>query len=63
MNKLTALSKMANAWYYLFPTDAGQDALDLLSAKFHHVRRSMTLMDLAPKKETEGLNPVGPRYL
>jgi hypothetical protein len=64
MNKLTALSKLSSAYHYLFPTGAGQDALNMLSDKFHYVRRSMTLLDLAPQpKDAEGLNPAGPKYL
>ena len=64
MNKLTALSKLSSAYHYLFPTDAGQDALNLLSDKFHYLRRSLTLLDLAPQpKSAEGMNPTGPRYL
>jgi hypothetical protein len=63
MNKLTALSKLSSAYHYLFPTGAEQDALNLLSDKFHYLRRSLTLLDLAPQsKSTEGLNPVGPKY-
>lgn len=64
MNKLTALHKLASAYHYLYPTDAGQDALNLLSDKFHRVRRSMLLVDLAPApKCTEGFNPKGPTHL
>jgi hypothetical protein len=64
MNKLTALSKLANAYYYLFTTDAPQEALNLLSDKFHYTRRNLMLLDLAPKpKCAEGFNPAGPKYL
>ena len=64
MNKLTALSKLANAYHYLFPdTDVHQDALNILSDKFHYTRRSLTLLDLAPQpKNTEGLNGKGPKF-
>jgi hypothetical protein len=62
MNKLTALSKLANAYHYLFPNN--DDALNVLSDKFHYIRRSLTILDLAPwPKSTEGLNPSGPKYL
>jgi hypothetical protein len=64
MNKLTALSKLSSAYHYLFPTGAEQDALNVLSDKFHYVRRSLHIEDLAPQpKSTEGLNPSGPKYL
>ena len=63
MNKLTALSKLASAYHYLFPTGAEQEALNVLSDKFHYIRRSTTLLDLAPQpKSTEGLNPAGPKF-
>ena len=63
MNKLTALSKLANAFYYLYPTGAPQNALDILSDKFHYIRRSLTMLDLAPQsKSTEGMNPKGPTF-
>jgi hypothetical protein len=63
MNKLTALSKLANAYHYLFPTAAPQEALSMLSDKFHYIRRSTTLLDLAPQgKCAEGLNPAGPKF-
>jgi hypothetical protein len=48
VTKLDALRILSNAWHYLFPTTADQDALDLISDKFGYVRRSMTLLDLAP---------------
>jgi len=62
MNKLTALSKLAGAYYYLFPDlSVSQEALDLLSRNFHYIRRSMLLDDLRPQpKDAEGLNPKGP---
>ncbi len=63
MNKLTALSKLANAYHYLFPTFAPQEALNVLSDKFHYVRRSMILDDLRPQpKQEEGLNGRMPVY-
>lgn len=65
MNKLSALSKLASAYFYLYPdTDVHQDALNILSGKFHHVRRSMLLQDLAPTpKCTEGFNGRMPTQL
>lgn len=63
MNKLTALSKLASAYHYLFPTEAPQEALNMLSDKFHYVRRSTTLLDLAPQpKSAEGINGKGPTF-
>jgi hypothetical protein len=63
MNKLTALSMLANAYHYLFPTSAEQEALDILSDKFGHVRRSMTLSDLIPSpKCAEGFNGRMPTH-
>jgi hypothetical protein len=63
MNKLTALSKLANAyWHQGGP--AGSSATSMLEEKFGYIRRSMTLEDLKPQpKSTEGLNPAGPKYL
>lgn len=71
MNKLTALSKLANAWLYLvkFGSEndgltALPDALVILNDKFGYIRRSMAIEDLAPQpKDAEGLNPAGPKYL
>jgi hypothetical protein len=64
MNKLTALSKLASAFHHLYVSDAPQNALDVLSDKFHYLRRSLTIMELAPQsKSTEGMNPSGPKYL
>ena len=64
MNKLSALSKLSSAYHYLFPTGAPQEALNILSDKFHYTRRSLTLLDLAPKtpEPAEGLNPTGPKF-
>lgn len=64
MNKLTALSKLANAYYYLSSTDASNEgALNMLCEKFHYVRRSLNLVDLAPKVCNEGYNGRMPTQL
>jgi hypothetical protein len=64
MTKLTALSKLANAYHYLFPTEAPQESLNVLSDKFHHIRRSLILDDLRPvPKCTEGFNGRGSTWL
>jgi hypothetical protein len=63
MNKLTALSKLASAYHYLFPTGAEQEALNVLSDKFGYIRRSLSIEDLKTQpKCTEGLNPAGPKF-
>jgi hypothetical protein len=62
MNKLIALSKLASAFHYLYAIDAPQEALNLLSDKFHYTRRSLTLMELAPKQDAEGMNGKGPTF-
>ena len=64
MTKLSALSKLANAYYYLFPSEAPQEALNVLSDKFHYIRRSLILDDLRPApKCDEGFNGRGPTWL
>ena len=69
MNKLTALSKLANAYHHLmglpkekwFTSDYA--AADTLADKFGYIRRSMSIEDLKPQpKCTEGLNPAGPKF-
>lgn len=64
MTKLDAMKMLANAYHYLFLSDAPQEALNILSDKFHYVRRSTLLDDLRPKPLcTEGLNGKGPTWL
>ena len=64
MTKLDAMKMLANAYHYLFLIDAPQEALNILSDKFHYVRRSTLLDDLRPKPLcTEGLNGKGPTWL
>ena len=64
MTKLDAMKMLANAYHYLFLSDAPQEALNILSDKFHYVRRSTLLDDLRPKPLcTEGLNGRGPTWL
>lgn len=63
MNKLTALSKLANAWHYLLEQDTVDDSLDLVGKQFHYIRRSLRLADLKPQaKSTEGFNGKGPTH-
>ena len=65
MNKLTALSKLANAFHNLNDTGrSGSDAQKTIEEMFGYIRRSLRIEDLAPQpKSTEGLNPSGPKYL
>ena len=59
MTKLDALKKLAGAYWYIAvapPTEA----MVIIMDKFHAVRRSLRLEDLAPNKE--GYNGKGPRY-
>jgi len=63
MNKLTALSKLANAYWYVRDVYGNAVSSGILEDKFHYIRRSLRIEDLKPVKCTEGLNPVGPRYL
>ena len=64
MTKLDAMKMLANAYHYLFLSDAPQEALNILSDKFLYVRRSTLLDDLRPKPLcTEGLNGKGPTWL
>ena len=64
MTKLDAMKMLANAYHYLFLSDAPQEALNILSDKFHYVRRSTLLDDLRPQPLcTEGLNGKGPTWL
>lgn len=62
LTKLTALSKLANAFNYLYPTGAPQNALDVLSDKFHYIRRSLRIEDLKPAKNDEGFNGKMPTF-
>jgi hypothetical protein len=70
MNKLTALSKLANAYHYLNDSmermaDYGHDieAQHTLFDKFGYIRRSLSIDDLKPQpKSAEGLNPAGPKF-
>ena len=70
MNKLTALSKLAGAYHYLFPPDvtvyaepADIEAIDTLAQRFHYIRRSLTLADLKPApKSEEGYNGRMPTF-
>lgn len=64
MTKLDAMKTLADAYHHLFPSDAPQEALNILSDKFHYIRRSTLLDDLRPKPLcTEGLNGKGPTWL
>jgi len=63
ITKLDALGKLANAYHYLLGLPESKwlvtdfNATEILQDKFHHVRRSMTLMDLKPQpKSAEGWN-------
>ena len=61
MNKLTALSKLANAYWHI----AGEptEATEILVSNFHYIRRSLRIEDLKPQpKSAEGLNPAGPKF-
>lgn len=73
MNKLTALSKLANAYLTLkADRTAGEkslsladaDALSAIDYNFGYIRRSLRIEDLAPTvpEKTEGINPPGPKY-
>jgi hypothetical protein len=73
MNKLTALSKLANAYNTLKAdrtaggkelTLADADALFALDYNFGNIRRSLRIEDLKPatKEPVEVLNPPGPRF-
>lgn len=63
MNKLTALSKLSSAYWYIRNVYGNGEPSNVLADKFGYVRRSLDLEDLRPRKENEGLNPAGPRYL
>jgi len=67
ITKLDALRILGNAYHYLLdsPVRLGEDfAISILVDKFHHVRRSLTLMDLEPQpKSAEGWNGRGPTWL
>jgi hypothetical protein len=69
LTKLDALRILSTAHWstvkqYVRGTSYGDDdASIILRDKFHHVRRSMTLLDLKPEPEvTEGFNGKGPQY-
>jgi hypothetical protein len=65
MNKLSALSKLANAYHYVVKERSNEiETIDTLSSRFHYVRRSLSLQDLLPApKCTEGFNGKGPSFL
>ena len=68
--RLDALRILANAYHYLLGLPESKwlvtdlNATEILRDKFHHVRRSLTLMDLKPQpKSAEGWNGRGPTWL
>jgi hypothetical protein len=69
MNKLSALSKLANAYHH-FVTGETQEigsgdiqAATILAEKFGYVRRSLTIEDLKPQpKCIEGFNGKMPTH-
>ena len=68
--RLDALRILGNAYHYLLGLPESKwlvtdfNATEILQDKFHHVRRSMTLMDLKPQpKSAEGWNGRGPTWL
>lgn len=66
MTKLDAMKTLADAYHHLFPSDAPQEALNILSDKFHYIRRSTLLDDLRPQpicRKPEGFNGRGPTWL
>ena len=62
MNKLTAPSKLANAYHHLEQSDAldNRDATEEIKAVFGYIRRSLRIEDLKPVPE--GLNGKGPTF-
>lgn len=68
MNKLTALSKLASAYWDIYNRtslmdEATADAMLLIEDNFGYIRRSLRIEDLKPQpKNTEGLNPAGPKF-
>ena len=60
MNKLTALSKLANAFHYLKDQDR-HEGMNVLAHKFGYLRRSLRIEDLMPVKCVEGYNGRCPR--
>ena len=65
ITKLDALRILGNAYWHLSPNqDWPLNPMDILHTEFHHVRRSLTLMDLKPQpKSAEGWNGRGPTWL
>jgi hypothetical protein len=65
MTKLTALSKLANAYHYIVPNNLGNlDAQTVINDKFHYIRRSLHIQDLKPQPRcAEGMNGKGPTWL
>ena len=62
MNKLSALSKLANAFHYLH-TQNVHEGLEILANKFGYIRRSLRIEDLKPAKaDAEGLNGKMPTF-
>jgi hypothetical protein len=57
MNKLNALSKLANAYHYVLAGNGDGETAAVLEDKFGYIRRSLRIEDLAPQaKCTEGFN-------
>ena len=57
MNKLSALSKLSNAYHYLLstPIDVGDAiAVTELADKFGYIRRSLRIGDLKPQSKDAG---------
>ena len=62
MNKLAALSKLANAFHYLKDQDR-HEGMNILAHKFGYLRRSLRIEDLMPVKCVEGYNGRMPTQL
>ena len=64
MNKLTALSKLANAYHYLAENPGTSvHTIVVIYDAFHRIRRSLRIGDLIPQpKCSEGYNPKGPAH-
>ncbi len=67
MNKLTALSKLAGAYHYLYTRDSADSEIPArveLDVRFGQIRRSLSIEDLKPQPKhiAEGYNGRMPTH-
>ena len=66
LTKLDALRILGNAYWYLASAEdykeyrSNEEPASILEEKFGYIRRSLSLRDVIPQRDTEGWNGKGP---